>query len=82
MWKYVDIVVDVLIFKDTLFSWYIFLYFMVCASLRSWTNFFYACGPFNVCGTNNGSYIPLSQKPNKWAIIVHAYNYYKQKSCN
>jgi len=44
--------------------------------------FFYACGLLNVCGTNNGSYIPISQKPNKQAIIVHAYNYYRHKNYN
>jgi hypothetical protein len=32
--------------------------------------FFHACGLPNVCGTIDGSYIPLSQNPNKWATIV------------
>jgi hypothetical protein len=70
MHKYVDIVVDPLISKDKLFSWYIFIPHGPCL-LRIMHGFFHACGLPNVCGTIDGSYIPLSQKPHKWVITVH-----------
>ncbi len=60
MSKYVDIIVNVLIYKDKLFSWYIFISHGPHL-LRIMDGFFHACGLPNVFGTIDGS--SLSQKP-------------------
>jgi hypothetical protein len=77
MCKYVDIVVNVLIFTDKLFNQYIFILhdsrlFMIMDGI------FYACGLPNVCGTIDRLHIFLSQKLDKHIIIFVDY-YYKQK---
>jgi hypothetical protein len=64
-----NIVVDALIFKDTLFNWFFPYIFHGLCFLKIMDKFFKACCLLNVCGPNNGSYIPLSQNPNKRAII-------------
>jgi len=82
MHKYVDIIVDTLIFGDKLFNQYI-LYFIMCAYLGSHMGFFYACGLPNVYATIDGSHISFSQKPNKHVITILAnYYYYKLKNYN
>ncbi len=74
MCKYIDIVIDVLNFRDKLFSRYIFISHGPCL-LRIMDEFFHACGLFNVCSAIDGSHISLSQKPNKWVIVMPT-NYY------
>jgi hypothetical protein len=67
--KYVDIVVNALISKDKLFSRYIFISHGSCL-LRIMHGFFHPNGSPNVCGTIDGSHISLSQKLDKWVIII------------
>jgi hypothetical protein len=62
MLKYVDIIVDVLISRDKLFSQYIFISHGPDL-LRIMDGFFHACGLPNVYGAIDGFRIPLSQKP-------------------
>jgi len=79
MCKYVDIVIDVLIFRDKLFIRYIFISHSPCL-LRIMDEFFHACGLFNVCSTIDESHISLFEKPNKWVIAIPT-NYYWKYRC-
>jgi hypothetical protein len=81
MREYVDIVVDVLIFRiSSLVD--IFLYLMVHIYLGLWMYFFHACSLPNVCGAIHESHILLSQKANKWVTTILADYYFRWKSCN
>jgi hypothetical protein len=70
--KYVDIVVDVLISRDKLFSRYIFIHYGP-RLLRIMDRFFHACRLPNVSGTIDGSHIALSQKQDKWVTVAPTY---------
>lgn len=67
--KYVDIVVDALVFKDELFNQYIFMPHGP-PFLRIMDGFFDACGLPNVCSAIDGSHISLSQILNKHVITI------------
>ncbi len=58
--KYVDIVVDALIFKNKLLNQYIFIPHDLCFR-RIMDECFDACGIPNVCGTIDGLHNPHSQ---------------------
>jgi hypothetical protein len=78
----VDIVVDVLICRDKLFNWYIFILHGLHL-IKIMDGFFHACGLPNVCGTIDGSHILFSQKSNKWVIAIVCTNYYyRWRGCN
>jgi hypothetical protein len=81
MCKHVDIVVDVLIFKDKLFNQYIFIPHDSCL-FTIMDGIFYACGLPNVCGTIDRLHIFLSQKLDKHVIIIFVDYYYRQKNYN
>ncbi len=74
--KYVDIILDALVFKDELFNQYIF---MLHGSplLRIMDGFFNACGLPNVCGAIDGSHILLSQMLNKQVITILTNYFYR-----
>jgi hypothetical protein len=78
MYKYVDIVVDALIFKDKLFNQYIFIPHDLDL-LTIMDGIFYAHGLPNVYGTMDRSHIFLSQKLDKKVIIIFVDYYYRQK---
>ncbi len=81
MCKYVDIVVDALIFKDKLFNQYIFIPHD-SRLLMIMDGILYACGLPNVCGAIDRLYILLSQKLDKHVIIIFVDYYYRQKNYN
>ncbi len=81
MRKYVDTVVNALIYRDKLFNRYIVIPHAP-PLLRIMDGFFHACGLPNVCGTIDGSHIPLSQKLDKWVIAKPTYYNCKQTSYN
>jgi hypothetical protein len=77
MCKYVDIVVDVLIFQDILFSWYIFIPHD-SRLLMIMDGIFYARGLPNVCGTIDRLHILFSWKLDKYVIIIFVDYYHRQ----
>jgi hypothetical protein len=74
VWKYVDIVVDVLILKNKFFNLYIYIFHGLCL-LKILRRIFYAFDLLNVYDAIDWSHILFYQKLNKWVVIIVA-NFY------